>query len=189
MTSFQWCHHNNITEKRHQNNATKFFHFGPPPNQNFWLRQCWKLTIFSGVFWTDRSKILDTLFSKWIWSQTASYLLSNLTTQKYKIVFISNLDIRNDSIVYVHSLFSGQKSQYSTQNLNRKVMVPLTGGPGIPDNPDGPGGPCIASCINKVANFASACKYLCFKNCLMFNFCSSLVWKKKLVQWKKTRLM
>jgi len=40
-----------ITEKRHQNNVTKIFHFGPLHlNQNFWLRQCgwlWDLPVFS----------------------------------------------------------------------------------------------------------------------------------------------
>jgi len=33
-----------------------------------------------------------------------------------------------------------------------------------------------------VANFASAFKYQCFKNCLMFNLCSSVV-KKKSMLW------
>jgi len=30
MTSFQLHHHNYVTEKRHQNNVAKFFHFAPP---------------------------------------------------------------------------------------------------------------------------------------------------------------
>jgi len=33
MMSFQSRHHNYVIEKRHQNNVTIFFHFGPPPNK------------------------------------------------------------------------------------------------------------------------------------------------------------
>jgi len=39
VTSFQWHHPNCGTEKRHQNNVTKCFHFGPPIH-SFRLRQC-----------------------------------------------------------------------------------------------------------------------------------------------------
>jgi len=38
MTSFQWHHHNYITKL-----TSQFFPIwspSPPPNQNFWLRQC-----------------------------------------------------------------------------------------------------------------------------------------------------
>jgi len=38
MTSFQRHHHHYVTEKRHQNNATKLFSIWAPPNQIFWLR-------------------------------------------------------------------------------------------------------------------------------------------------------
>jgi len=39
MTSFQWCHHHRITEKRHQNNVIKIFPIWVPLMKNFWLRQ------------------------------------------------------------------------------------------------------------------------------------------------------
>jgi len=38
----------NGTSKRHQNNVTKFFHFGPLPNQNFRLHACAQQSAKSG---------------------------------------------------------------------------------------------------------------------------------------------
>jgi len=35
MTSFQWRHHHYVTEKRHQNNITKFFSNLDPSQSKF----------------------------------------------------------------------------------------------------------------------------------------------------------